>query len=101
MCQYRGLWGFFLVAVFYQKQLLIMELNLSGYKTQTSDLQSLENPRAAVTMETEELLSSLELLREQMMKRKMRRIKENSNPTLAMELTFQIIDGHRLSQNWM
>lgn len=36
-----------------------------------------------------------------MMKRKMRRIKENLNPTLAMELTLQIIDGHRLFQNWM
>lgn len=44
---------------------------------------------------------TLELLREQMMKRKMRRIKENLNPTLAMELIFQIIDGHRLFQNWM
>lgn len=36
-----------------------------------------------------------------MMKRKMRRIKENLSPTLAMELTFQITDGHRLFQNWM
>lgn len=44
---------------------------------------------------------TLELLREQMMKRKMRRIKENLNLTLAMELTFPIIDGHRLFQNWM
>lgn len=36
-----------------------------------------------------------------MMKRKMRRIKEKLNPTLAMELTFPIIDGHRLFQSWM
>lgn len=41
------------------------------------------------------------LLRKQMMKKKMRRIKEKLNPTLAMELTFPIIDGHRLFQNWM
>jgi len=41
------------------------------------------------------------LLRKQTTKRKMRRIKESLNPTLAMELTFQIIDGHRLFQNWM
>lgn len=36
-----------------------------------------------------------------MKKRKMRRIKENLNPTLGMELTFQTTDGHRLFQSWM
>lgn len=41
MCQYRQLMGVCFLVMFYQNKLLIMELNLRGYKIQTTNLQFL------------------------------------------------------------
>lgn len=72
-----------------------------------AQLKFLHKPRIVDTgeiyMETWKtfLYTSNWLFRKQMKKKKMRRIKENLNPILAMELTFQTTGGHRLFQSWM